>query len=90
MKPVYNKELKACTLIPETAMEAVEQLEEFLIADFGQTDWSPKFLAMHFKICKDQITKIQKRKEQSPLTAITVILIIAFVMVILGRVLGWW
>jgi hypothetical protein len=42
---------------PETALEAVEQLEEFLIADFGQKDWSRKFLKKHFAICKRYIKK---------------------------------
>jgi len=45
-------------MIPETALEAVEQLEEFLIADFGQK-WTINFLKEHFRICKEQIKVIQ-------------------------------
>ncbi len=43
---------------PETILESVECLEEFLIADFGQK-WDIKFLRTHFKICKDEIKKLQ-------------------------------
>ena len=45
--------------VTETVFEAVEHLEEFLIADFGQTDWSEKFLKDHFRICKDEIKRIE-------------------------------
>ena len=60
MKKVYNKELGLTEIVPETPLEAVEQLEEFLISDWGQSDWSPKFLADHFDICKNLIKNIQK------------------------------
>ena len=62
MKYKYDKKLKTYIGDAETVLEAVETLEEFLIADFGQKDWSPKFLKKHFKICKDEIKKIQSLK----------------------------
>lgn len=61
MKEVYNKKFKAYESHPETCLESVEQLEEFLCADFGARDWSPKFLKRSFKICKDEIKKFHKR-----------------------------
>jgi len=48
------------TCIPETSLEAVEQLEDFMIADWGQPDWDITFLKTHFKICKDAIKRIEK------------------------------
>ncbi len=60
MKKVYNKGLGVTEIIPETPLEAVEQLEEFLISDWGQSDWGPKFLSDHFDICKNLIKNIQK------------------------------
>ena len=53
-----DKSIKIC-IKPKTVLEAVESLEEFLVADFGQKDWSPKFLKSHFDICKKQIKEIQ-------------------------------
>jgi hypothetical protein len=64
MKKRYVKEIKAWTMLPETVLEAVEELEEFLCADFGAGDWSPKFLTAHFKICKDQIKKIEAARQR--------------------------
>ena len=52
------------TCIPETPLEAVEQLEEFMLADLGQPDWDIKFLKSHFKICKDQLKRIEKELEK--------------------------
>ena len=59
MKYEYDKELKCRVGEAETVLEAVETLEDFLCCDFGQKDWSLKFLHTHFKICKDEIKKIQ-------------------------------
>ena len=60
MKEVFNEELGVWGFEPETALEAVQQLEDFLVSDFGQPDWSIKFLVDHFKICKDTIKKVEK------------------------------
>ena len=53
----YKKDKKLGVIIaqPQTVLEAVEMLEEFLCADFGQKDWSIKFLKEHFSILKDHI-----------------------------------
>lgn len=60
MKEIYNKKFKVYMLEPETVMEAVEELEKFLIADWGAPDWNENFLKQHFAICKKQIKKIIK------------------------------
>lgn len=62
MKKYYNKKLDINSFEPETPLESIESLEEFLIADFGQKDWSPTFLRNHFKICKDEIEKIEGKR----------------------------
>ena len=58
MKYVYDEKTKVSVGEPETVMEAVESLEEFLIDDFGQKDWSTEFIKSHFKICKTDIERI--------------------------------
>jgi len=62
MKTEYSKKWDGLVMVPETSIEAVELLEEFLIADFGQKDWSVDFLKRHFKICKDHIHRIMNKK----------------------------
>ena len=61
MKEIYNKELDCYMLEPETPLEAVESLEEFLCTDFGQKDWSVKFLRKYFQICKKRIIRMGKK-----------------------------
>jgi hypothetical protein len=62
MKKTYNSELGTHSQEPETAIEAVEQLEAFLIADLGQP-WDAKFLRSHFDICKGQIINLEQKKK---------------------------
>ena len=65
MKRIKDKEIGIEKEIPETPLEAVEQLEEFLLADFSDSkDYIkhfPKLLKEHFKICKEQIKSMVKR-----------------------------
>lgn len=35
--------------------KSINELETFLIVDFGQNDWSPRFLRRHFNILRDQL-----------------------------------
>lgn len=68
MKTKYNKKLGVYYCIPETPLEAVEELEEFFIADMWyakHAEWKKendmlKYLHAHFKICKEQIKRIMK------------------------------
>jgi len=64
MKYKYDKLLKVEVGEAETVLEAVETLEEFLVADFGQKDWSQEFLRTHFQICKTDIKRIQKEQKK--------------------------
>ena len=64
MKTTKDKETGFELSVAETPLEAVEELEDFLIADFGQKDWNEQFLARHFKICKDRIKKLQESSEE--------------------------
>ena len=59
MKKRYDKELDIYIEEPETVLEAVDELEEFLCTEFGANDWSVKFLHIHFKICKDEIKRME-------------------------------
>ena len=59
MKEIYDKELNCGKIIPETPLESVELLEEWLMADFGQK-WTIPMLKAHFRICKNEIKKMAK------------------------------
>ena len=65
----YKKDGEA---IPETALEAVEQLETFFENDIcyaKHAEWKTdekiqRYLKGHFKICKDAIKKIEMEKKE--------------------------
>lgn len=67
MKTRYDSELRAEVLQPETALEAVEELETFFAADiwFAKgAEWKTeedmlKYLHEHFEICKNHIKQCQ-------------------------------
>lgn len=61
---IWVEELQAHSLRPKTILAVVGDLEQFLVADFGQNDWSPDFIKTHFKICKDSVKRIQLVKDQ--------------------------
>ncbi len=46
--------------IPETVLESVECLENFLNVSLGSKYFNEEFLRNHFLVCKNQIKKIQK------------------------------
>ena len=52
------------TYKPETVIQSIELLEEFLCTDLGQKNWSIKFLKKHFAICKGEIRKILNLEER--------------------------
>jgi len=69
MKIKYNKELKAKMCVPETPLEAVEQLEIFFESDIWyskENEWKTKedmikYLRGYFNICKKAIKKCSKK-----------------------------
>ena len=54
------KKGKMSLAVPETALEALRQLEVFLICDFDSGDWSPEYMVTHIGICWDAIVVAQK------------------------------
>jgi archaellum component FlaC len=63
MKEFYDKKLGCYVTVPETILEAINELENFFIADFGQKDWSINSIKKHFMICMNQIKEIEKNKK---------------------------
>jgi hypothetical protein len=67
MKLKYNKKLKILEAEPETALEAIETLEQFFCADMWfakHAEWKTEddminYLERHFKICKDEIKTVR-------------------------------
>ena len=66
MKRVYDKKMKGIRCIPETPLEAIDLLEEFLIADMDGRKFKAgeliPYLRKHFDICKDEIRVTEKKK----------------------------
>ena len=68
MKTKYDKKLKCNIGVPETPLEAVEQLQTFFQSDMWYAkgaEWKNegdmlKYLNGHFDICKKAIKKISK------------------------------
>ena len=67
MKSEYDKKLKVYVAVPETALEALDQLEGFLETDMWYAkgaEWKTeldmlKYLHSHMDICKRQIKKLE-------------------------------
>ena len=72
MKIKYDKKLKCQMCVPETSLEAVEQLQTFFQADMWYAkgaEWKSeedmlKYINGHFNICKEQIKKIEKKQNE--------------------------
>jgi len=64
----FENELKKRWFIieePKSIIEIIENLEEFLVADFGQKDWDENFLKRHFKILKDSVKEFQEKNSDT-------------------------
>ncbi len=64
MKEIYNKELDCMGLEPETPLEAVESLEQFLLTTLSMPSGNRLVLKNHFKVCKDQIISLNRKKKK--------------------------
>lgn len=70
MKKKYDKKRKYHIAVPETPLEAVQELQTFFEADMWyaqEEEWKNekdmlKYLYAHFNICKNQIKEINKQK----------------------------
>ncbi len=68
MKEEYDKKFKTWMSVPETPLEALEQLETFFRVDMWyakRAEWKKekdmlKYLKAHFDICRKQIKKVEK------------------------------
>lgn len=57
----FKNNLCSSCSAPTTVLKAIENLEEFLLADLGQ-QWDAKFIRTHFEICKKQVEEIQRKE----------------------------